>query len=135
MQTAHTPQEPISKLLRLAIVLSGLSGAAGVGLLALSAHADTTGLMETAAHMLLFHAPVFLGMGIVAQVRSVPFLPVAFTLMVVGIVLFSGDLIARATIGSRLFPMAAPTGGLLTITSWIALALSAIRIKPRSAGA
>lgn len=131
MQTSPTMSDTTSKLLRLAIVVSGLSGASGVAFLALSAHADTTGLMKTASHMLLFHAPVFLGMGLVAQIRRVPFLPVAFALMVVGIALFSGDLIARATIDSRLFPMAAPTGGLLTIASWIALALSAIRIHPR----
>ena len=131
MQTSPTKADATSKLLRLGVVISGLSGAAGVALLALSAHADTTGLMKTAAHMLLFHAPVFLGMGIVAQVRSIPFLPVAFALMAVGIALFSGDLIARATIGSRLFPMAAPTGGMLTIASWIALALSAIRVNPK----
>ncbi|WP_306148592.1 MULTISPECIES: DUF423 domain-containing protein [unclassified Roseibium] len=120
-----------SKLLRLGVIIGGLSGASGVAVLALSAHADTTGLMKTAAHMLLFHAPVFLGMGLVAQIRRVPFLPVAFALMVVGITLFSGDLIARATIGNRLFPMAAPTGGLLTIASLIALALSAIQIHPK----
>jgi len=131
MQTSPTKSDATSKLLRLAIVVSGLSGAAGVALLALSAHADTTGLMKTAAHMLLFHAPVFLGMGLVAQIRRVPFLPVAFALMVVGIALFSGDLIVRATIGSGLFPMAAPTGGMMTIASWIALALSAVRVKRR----
>lgn len=131
MQTSPTMSDATSKLLRLGLVIGGLSGASGVAVLALSAHADTTGLMKTAAHMLLFHAPVFLGMGLVAQIRRVPFLPVAFALMVVGITLFSGDLIARATIGIRLFPMAAPTGGMLTIASWIALALSAIRIKPR----
>jgi uncharacterized membrane protein YgdD (TMEM256/DUF423 family) len=131
MQTSPTMSDATFKLLRLGLVIGGLSGASGVALLALSAHADTTGLMKTAAHMLLFHAPVFLGMGLVAQIRRVPFLPVAFALLVVGITLFRGDLIARATIGIRLFPMAAPTGGLLTIASWIALALSAVRIHPR----
>jgi len=122
---------PTSPLLRISVILSGLTGAAGVAFLALSAHADTTGFLKTAAQMLLFHAPVLLAMGILAQVRLVPVLPAAFLMMAAGLFLFSGDLIARALIGARLFPMAAPTGGMLTILSWLVLALSAIRIRAR----
>ncbi|QDG77817.1 DUF423 domain-containing protein [Labrenzia sp. PHM005] len=132
--TAQAPNSepiPTSKLLRISIILSGLIGAAGVTLLALSAHADSSGLLKTSAQMLLFHAPVLLGLGLLAQARRVPFLPVVFLLMVGGIFLFSGDLIARVFVGGRLFAMAAPTGGMLIILGWIALALSAIRVRPK----
>jgi uncharacterized membrane protein YgdD (TMEM256/DUF423 family) len=59
---------------------------------------------------------------------------------VVGPTLFAGDVSARALIGHRLFPMAAPTGGTILIAAWLALAIAALagafqrgyyRIRPR----
>jgi hypothetical protein len=38
---------------------------------------------------------------------------------------FAGDVFARAFIGHRLFPMAAPTGGTILIAAWLALAIAA----------
>jgi uncharacterized membrane protein YgdD (TMEM256/DUF423 family) len=130
MHALQSPPAPTSTLLRLAVVASGLAGAAGVALLAMSAHVDPSGLLKTAAQILLFHAPVFLALGILGQVRRVPVVVLAFAVMAAGVTLFSGDLIARVFIDSRLFPMAAPTGGSLMIAGWIALALSAIRVRP-----
>ena len=45
---------------------------------------------------------------------------------VVGATLFAGDVSARAFIGHRLFPMAAPTGGTILIAAWLALAIAAL---------
>jgi hypothetical protein len=45
---------------------------------------------------------------------------------VVGATLFTGDVSARAFIGHRLFPMAAPTGGTILIAAWLALAIAAL---------
>jgi uncharacterized membrane protein YgdD (TMEM256/DUF423 family) len=39
---------------------------------------------------------------------------------------FAGDVFARAFIGHRLFPMAAPTGGAILIAAWLALAIAAL---------
>jgi uncharacterized membrane protein YgdD (TMEM256/DUF423 family) len=39
---------------------------------------------------------------------------------------FSGDLLARDLLGSRLFPFAAPTGGTLLMVGWLAIAASAL---------
>jgi uncharacterized membrane protein YgdD (TMEM256/DUF423 family) len=39
--------------------------------------------------------------------------------------LFAGDLTLRQYAGHGLFPMAAPTGGMLLIASWLALAVAA----------
>ena len=44
---------------------------------------------------------------------------------VVAAALFSGDLVMRQLTGDRLFPMAAPTGGIVLIASWLALAVAA----------
>ncbi|GGB44278.1 hypothetical protein GCM10011316_15370 [Roseibium aquae] len=116
--------------LRASLVLSGVMGGLGVALLAASAHADPSGMSGTAAEMLLFHAPVVLALGILAELRKVSLVPLALGLLLIGLTLFCGDLVSRAYIGLRLFPMAAPTGGLLIIAGWAAIALSAFWIRP-----
>jgi uncharacterized membrane protein YgdD (TMEM256/DUF423 family) len=54
--------------------------------------------------------------------------------LALGAALFSGDLAARAFLGGRLFPFAAPLGGSLMIFGWVALALicavAALRVTP-----
>jgi len=45
---------------------------------------------------------------------------------VFGAALFSGDIALRAFSGHRLFVMAAPTGGIVLIAAWLALAVAAI---------
>jgi len=44
---------------------------------------------------------------------------------VVAAALFAGDLTLRQYAGHSLFPMAAPTGGMLLIASWLAVAVAA----------
>jgi len=46
--------------------------------------------------------------------------------LVAGAALFSGDIAMRAFAGHRLFPMAAPTGGVVLIASWLALGVAAV---------
>lgn len=130
-ETQSLPFEPTSPLLRICLILSGVTGATGVVSLALSAHADASGLLETAAQMLLMHAPVFLGMGILAQTRKVLLLPGVVVLLTAGLSLFCGDMFSRVILEQRLFPMSAPIGGMLVIVGWIALALSALRVRPK----
>lgn len=125
------PPEPTAGLLRFCLVLSGIAGAVGIVTLALSAHSGISASLETAAQMLLFHAPVFLGIGVLSQIRQVLILPYTTLSMATGLTLFCGDLITNALLGDGLFPMAAPIGGMLLIVSWIALALGALRVVPR----
>lgn len=123
--------EPTQRLLKICLFLAGLCGAAGVICLALSAHANASSLLKTAAQMLLFHAPVLIGLGILSQIRRVLLLPVTVLLLTAGLSLFCGDLLLRGFAGLRLFPMAAPTGGLLLILSWLMLAVGALRVRPK----
>lgn len=125
------PPEPTAKLLRICLVISGLTGAIGIISLALAAHAGDSTTLGTAARMLMFHAPVFLAIGILAQSRKVLLLPFTALCLTCGLVLFCGDLFSRTFLESRLFPMAAPIGGMLLIVGWIALALGAFRVTPR----
>jgi uncharacterized membrane protein YgdD (TMEM256/DUF423 family) len=116
---------------RILLFLAGLAGALGVALSAAAAHLGGAGL-DTAAMFLILHAAVLVGVaalvgradgpaGIGARVA----LGGGF-LMVLGLVLFCGDLAARAFLGDRLFPMAAPIGGTVLIAAWVSIALSAL---------
>lgn len=106
----------------LAFLIGGLSGAAGVGLSAYAAHAGG-GNAGTAAQMLLFHAPAFLTLGLVAPTLL---RRLALAALALGILLFCGDLLAREFLGTRLFPMAAPAGGVTMIAGWLLVALSGL---------
>ena len=109
------------------IALAGLMGAAGVALAAVAAHLAPGAGLDSAAYMLLFHAAAVLGGAALVQ-QNVPWRPLALIVLaawVLGAGLFSGDIAIRALAGYRLFPMAAPTGGLLLIGAWLGLAAAA----------
>jgi uncharacterized membrane protein YgdD (TMEM256/DUF423 family) len=101
---------------------AGLLGASGVALSAAAAHQGVANV-ATAASFLLMHAPAFLALSSLAGNRVRGFGSWALLL---GLVIFSGDLLARAYLGTRLFPMAAPSGGVLMIGGWLVIAASAL---------
>lgn len=107
---------------RFLVLMAGLSGAAGVALSAAAAHRGGA-FTGTAASFLLMHAPVFLAVGLLAANRV---LRTGAIVLLVGLLLFCGDLLARDFLGSRLFPMSAPIGGTLLIVGWLAIAASAL---------
>jgi len=119
MSIADHPAEGSARILVLA---GGLCGAAGVALSAAAAHLGGA-FVGTAASFLLMHAPVFLAVGLVSANRI---LRIGSLVLLVGLVLFCGDLLARDFVGSRLFPMSAPIGGSLLIAGWLAIAASAL---------
>jgi uncharacterized membrane protein YgdD (TMEM256/DUF423 family) len=107
---------------RLLVLAGGLVGAAGVALSAAAAHRGGA-FTGTAANFLLMHAPVFLAIGLAGGNRC---LRIASLVLLAGLLLFAGDLLARDFLGSRLFPMSAPIGGTLLIVGWLAIAVSAL---------
>lgn len=109
------------------IVLAGLMGAGGVVLAAAAAHAAPGAGLDSAGHMLLFHAAALLGGVAVLQAGLLwrPLGLVALSGFALGAILFAVDLALRAFAGHRLFPMAAPTGGTILIAAWLVLALAA----------
>ncbi|MBW3709867.1 DUF423 domain-containing protein, partial [Streptomyces griseus] len=52
--------------------------------------------------------------------------PVAGYILVLGLILFCGDLSRRAFSGVALFPRAAPTGGFLLMIGWIIVGIAAL---------
>jgi len=110
------------------IVLAGLMGAAGIVLAAADAHGKPEAGLDSAGYMLLFHAAALLG-GVALlhqQLVSRPVGLIALCGFVLGAVLFAGDVAARAYIGHRLFPIAAPTGGTILIAAWLVMAIAAL---------
>lgn len=115
-----------------ALVIAALYGACGTALLAAGRHAAGS-LATTAGQMLLWHAPAIIA---VAVARETGFLhriagALAIAALIAGVGLFAADLAVRAFFGwPRLFPMAAPLGGMLTIGGWVTLAAAAL-VKQR----
>ena len=107
---------------RFLILAAGVAGAAGVGLLAAAAHIGGDNL-RTAAAFILAHAPALLAIGLMGRNRTIV---AAACVMLAGVALFAGDLVMRDVFGERLFAMAAPTGGTLTMLGWLGVALSAL---------
>jgi uncharacterized membrane protein YgdD (TMEM256/DUF423 family) len=105
---------------------AGLMGAGGVALAASAAHAGGGGMAETGALFLIMHAATLLGLLGFANAAAREALGRALLICGFGLgcaaSLFSADLAARALIGGRLFPFAAPIGGTGMILFWLALA-------------
>ncbi len=104
---------------------AGLLGAAGVMLAAAAAHAGGGGVTMIAATFAILHAGVVIALTGVS-IGSVPHggWTLAALLMVIGSVLFSGDLALIGLFGQRPLPMAAPTGGTILILAWLLVAVS-----------
>jgi uncharacterized membrane protein YgdD (TMEM256/DUF423 family) len=110
------------------IVLAGVMGACGVILAAAGAHAAPHAGLDSAAYLLLFHAVALLG-GIALVQQGLLWRPLALPALigfVLGAALFSGDVALRAFVGHRLFPLAAPSGGIILIAAWLVLAAAAV---------
>ena len=115
------------RLFRILIVLAGVMGADGVMLAAASAHQPDAARLASASSMLLFHALAVIGTVALAE-RGIIHLRIGMVAawgFVIGTALFAGDLTLRQYVGHGLFPMAAPTGGMLLIMSWLLLAVAA----------
>ena len=110
------------------LTLAGLMGAAGIALTAAGAHGKPGAGLDSAGYLLLIHA-VALVAGTALLREPVLWRPLALAALwgfVVGSTLFSVDVAARAYLGGRLFPFAAPAGGMIMIASWLVFALAAL---------
>ena len=116
------------------IVLAGLMGAGGIVLAAAGAHVAPGAGLDSAAYLLLFHAAAVLGGAALIQQGALwrPLALIALAAWVVGAALFSGDIALRAFAGHRLFPFAAPSGGIILIAAWLGLAGAAVAALLRS---
>jgi uncharacterized membrane protein YgdD (TMEM256/DUF423 family) len=115
---------PIQRLLA---VLAALMGASGVALAAATTHLDGGEFARTASLFLILHAAALVA---ISAHRAGLWPSVAGLALAAAAILFSADLSARAFLGARLFPYAAPIGGSTMIVAWLALAV-AFTLAPR----
>ncbi|MCV9941462.1 MULTISPECIES: DUF423 domain-containing protein [unclassified Rhizobium] len=110
-------------------LFAGLFGVAGVALGALAAHGGgEANLAASASAMCLAHAPALLALALGNNRLRTAWL--AGLLMIVGTLLFAGDLVTLRFSGSGLFPYAAPTGGWAMMLGWLVVAAGAVfRVK------
>jgi uncharacterized membrane protein YgdD (TMEM256/DUF423 family) len=108
-------------------------GGAGVVLAALATHQADPARLGPASSMLLFHACAVLGCAALTERDLLQRHLGLVTLsgFVLGDVLFATDLTVRHFSGHSLFPMAAPTGGMILIAGWLALGLAALTAGSR----
>jgi uncharacterized membrane protein YgdD (TMEM256/DUF423 family) len=116
---------------KLLAVAAGVFGATGIILSAVAAHLEPSPALQNAALMLLVHAPALIAILVAVRTRFLPRFGGMFgaVALAIGVILFSGDLSLRIFAGMPLFPLAAPTGGILLIFGWAVLALSGIFIR------
>ncbi|TAX56898.1 DUF423 domain-containing protein [Rhizobium leguminosarum] len=106
-------------------LFAGLFGLAGVALAALAAHGGgEANLAASASAMCLAHAPALLALALGNARLKTAWL--AGLLMIVGTLLFAGDLVTLRFTGSSLFPYAAPTGGWAMMLGWLAVSAGAV---------
>lgn len=108
---------------RVFLGIGGLSGAAGVGAAAASAHGGDQRLMSAVALVALTHGALLVALSLLGHGR---WMRIAAALIAIGILLFCGDLAMRAAGGAGLFPNAAPAGGMTLIAGWLALTVAAM---------
>ncbi len=114
--------ERLDNLRPVILFLSGLFGAAGVALAAAASHGGDSRLLGTASMMCLVHAPALVALSGYGAMRTAT---LAALVIALGTLLFVADLLARHSLGSSLFPMAAPTGGTTMILGWLIVAAGA----------
>jgi uncharacterized membrane protein YgdD (TMEM256/DUF423 family) len=109
--------------------LAGLMGAAGIVLAAAGAHGKPASGLDSAGYLLLAHGIAVIGavLAVRAGLINRPLGAVVPWGFVIGASLFAADVAARAWLGGRLFPFAAPTGGTILILAWLMLAVAALR--------
>lgn len=111
------------------LIFGALFGLSGIALAAAGAHVNGAANVQIAAQFLLFHAPAVIALVCARRLdllmQRVSALAVA--LLILGVVLFCGDLAWRGFRGESLLPMAAPIGGGLMMVAWALVALSALR--------
>ena len=106
-------------------LFAGLFGVAGVALAALAAHGGgEANLAASASAMCLAHAPALLALALATAKLKTAWL--AGLLMIVGTLLFAGDLMTLRFTGAGLFSYAAPTGGWAMMLGWLAVAAGAV---------
>ena len=134
--------EKTRSLLFWALPCAAIFGCTGVGMAAYASHglgfiADAAqreaarASLHSAVQMQLFHAPVFLALGLwtAAGQRSNWALCLAAALFALGVLLFSGLIYLRVLTGYTGLSPLVPTGGMALMAGWAALLPAAFLLR------
>jgi len=113
---------------RILLALAGLMGAGGIAAWSAAAHLAAGTSLDTAAYMLLFHAPAIAAIALALREGALQrfFGLLAAEGLALGVVLFSADIALRSLMGTPLFRWAAPIGGVIVIAGWLLLVVAAL---------
>ena len=110
----------MAKPTRIFAGIGALLGAIGVVEAAAAAHAITNPLLKTASDFLLIHAAAIIAFSAFAEaVRPARVLYVGIGALLLGSLLFGGELTSHVFFPQGAFVAAAPIGGALTILGWL----------------
>jgi uncharacterized membrane protein YgdD (TMEM256/DUF423 family) len=111
----------MQKIIDALAAFAGLMGATGVAAAAAAAHVGGAARLASVAMILLVHAAALLALAAQAKESDgKPKLWLASALaLALGATLFSADVALLTLRGAHLFPMAAPTGGMIMIAGWL----------------
>ena len=104
------------------LVAAAICGALGVVTAAAGSHLASANI-ALAGNFLQLHAPALIGISLLGSLRLAV---IAGWVLVVGLLLFCGDLVAHVLLGASPLPIAAPGGGLLLIAGWVVLCVAAV---------
>jgi uncharacterized membrane protein YgdD (TMEM256/DUF423 family) len=124
---------------RLSIATGALLGALGVIAGAFAAHAlrgrlppEALALVDTGSRYQLIHALALVAVGVLHMIRPSFAARLSAASFAAGVLLFCGSLYALAFGAPRALGMITPIGGVLLITGWLTLAISAWHRVTRS---
>lgn len=121
------------------IIIGSLAAALSVALGAFAAHAlnnilapDRLDVFQTGIRYLMFHSLALIVSGMLTEDQLSPrWRQASGYLFILGMVTFSGSLVALGLTGIRMLGAVAPVGGLAFILGWLTLAVSVARGKMR----
>lgn len=125
---ARPVSDRVDSAATLIVALSGVMGAAGVGLSAAATHEGGGALASTAGLFLLLHAATGLALAALARVNPTQALGllVSALLLLIGTIVFASDLALVGFAARRPFPAAAPIGGVSMIAGWIGVPVTVL---------
>ena len=109
------------------LFIAGLMGLFGIVSAAAASHGTDPRLLGGASAMCLAHAPALIAL--YAAWPTMRTAAIAALLLSAGTALFAADLTTRHFLGHGLFPMSAPTGGVIMMAGWLGVAAGAFFIR------
>jgi uncharacterized membrane protein YgdD (TMEM256/DUF423 family) len=119
----------MTRATRIICAVAALAGAAGVAEAAAAAHTLHDPLLKTASQFLIVNATAALALSAVAEAiaKTSRSLRVGISLLLIGTLLFGGELTSHVFFPNSPFVFLAPIGGSLTILGWLIAAAGLFR--------